>query len=466
VTALAARWALLRHRRPSTEPWAIPAFAAALTAGWLFESRLMLIELAAVLLLALPLLVSPKTRVIFIVVGTVGIFGPSELNPSKMLFLFGATVALGGALWRGRELVRTPAYADLKPLFHSSFALLFVVALSLPVAHFNGVPDKEWLRDVAPYVLLSWAPVFALDAQSAFSIRALRRLIALVGLAGAAIFAKYWYQGHEISTAFSGDAGLATLLLSAALFSFAFAMALDGEKGRWRWLALGSLVFAMLATTGARTAAVLLVAPFAIAVGTRQGLARRWVRLAVVLPIAALLVAIGAQSLLRLVNANSERVTERVNLLFQAGGGSDASYVNRLNEIDAAWALFRSAPVFGVGPGHIIPWTDTQGDVREQATIDPPVGFLVDYGLVGLLAVGYLAASFVAVLRRLRRRAGERTTAQLALIGFGTVLVAYSFLQTPFEDKGLGTGLILLLAVASREATECSEQRIARGTPP
>jgi hypothetical protein len=453
MTALAAGWDRIRAGRLSLGLWEILALPAALAAGWLFVSHPTLIELPAVLLLAVPLLISPKVRVVFLVLGTITVFGPPELTTTKLLFLLGAGVALVGAFQRSRELVHTPAYSDLRPLFYASFVLMLLVALSLPVAHFNGVPDKDWLRDVAPYVLLSWAPLFAFDAQSALGVHALRRLIVAVGLASAVTYMTSWYGRREIASDVTGDYGLATLVLGAAVFSFAIAMALDGKKARLRWLALGSLVFTMLATTGTRSSAIVLAGPIAILLGTRRHLAQRSLRLAVALPIAALVVVIGAQSLFKLVNADSEAVSRRVEVLFESGTTSDQSYVDRLHEIRSAWKLFTSAPVLGVGPGHLIPWTTTAGDTKAATFIDSSVGFLPDFGVVGLFAVGFLVVAFVSVMRRLQRRAGTRTTGQLALLGFGLVLVAYAPLQVPFEDKGLPIALILLLAVAAREAT-------------
>jgi O-antigen ligase len=460
VTYIGTGRPLLRVRRRALEPWALAGLALllALAASWLWQSRPMLIELAAVLLLALPLLVSPRVRVVYLVVGTVAVFGTTGLTPSKLAFLFGAGVALVGALRRSRALAHTAAYKDLRPLLHASFVLLFVIVLSLPVSQLNGVPKKDWLRDVAPYVLLAWAPLFAFDAQSAFSLRTLRRMIALVGLGGAGIFMIHLLHGRQIATVYSGDAGLVTFLLTAALFSFAIAIVLDGEEGRLRWLALGSLVLAMLASTGTRSVATLLAAPFAIAIGTRRRMAQRSLRLAVTVPIAALLVVLGTQSLLKLTNADSSAVTQRIDILFRSGTTSDQSYAYRLREIHSAWALFKSEPVFGVGPGHVIPWRDDNGNLFQNTFVDPSVGFLPDYGIVGLFAVAFLVASFISVIRRLRRRTGERTTAQLGLLGFGAVVLAYSFLQLPFEDKGLSVGLLLLLAIAASEASERSDR--------
>jgi hypothetical protein len=466
VSELTAGRPLVRRDWPvSSTLWIAVAAGAAVLAGCLFVISPVLVLLPVAGLLAAPLLVSPRIRVLFLVVGTVTVFGPSELNAAKMLFLFGAALALVGAFSRSRTLVHTPAYADIRPLLVASFALLVVVALSMPVARFNGVTFQDWLRDVAPYVLLAWAPLFALDAQSAFDVRALRRLIAVVGLLGAAAFTSSWYGRRELAGGLTeNEYGLATLLLSAALFSFAISVALDADSGRLRWLALAALVFAMMATTGTRSAAVLLVAPLAILFGTRERFTQRSLRFVAMIPIAAILVVLSAQSLFKLVDADPQVVETRLEVLSRSGTSEDASYQDRLNAIGSAWDLFTGAPIFGVGPGYPIRWVDHSGATKYNTFVDTAVGFLPDYGLVGLVAVAFVVVAFVSVVRRLQIRTGGRTTAQLALVGLGVVLVAYTPLQVPFEDKGLSVGLILLLAITLREAADAARPGI-RGGP-
>jgi O-antigen ligase len=449
----------LRGFRRLRHQWSLLAVPISLAAAWMLAARPQLVQLAALMVIALPLLVSPKARVLLILLGTVTVFGPPELNASKLLFLFGATVALVGAFAHSRAFAKTPAYADFRPILQASFALLVVVGLSLPVAQEAGVSSTEWLRDVAPYVLFAWAPLFAFDAQTAFGLRGLRRLIALVGLAGAAAYMVSWYGRRELASDTPGEFGLPTFLLGGALFAFAMAMTLEGKRRRLPWLVLGCLVLAMLATSGTRSSAVLLAAPFAIVVATRRHLARRTFRLAVAVPIAALLVGLGGHALFKLFDADTDVFSNRVEILFKTGTSSDDSYVDRLNQIEAAWELFRTSPLVGVGPGHEIQWSNSLGEPHADAFVDTPVGLLVDYGLLGVLAVVLFVVSFVSLLRRLGRRTGGRTIGQLGLIGFGAVILAYSVLQVPFEDKGLAAGLMLLLAVAVREARERPDDR-------
>jgi hypothetical protein len=440
-------------RLAPVDVWTLLVLPATAVVAWLFVVQPLVVQLLAAGVLALPLLLSPRVRVLFVLVGTLTVFGPAELTAPKLLFLFGTAVAVAGAFAHARTLASTPAYEVMNPLFKASFALFALVALSLPVALSNGVTRTDWLREAAPYVLLACAPFFAFDALTAFGVRGLRRLIALVGLAGGGAFMISWYVGRGLTSVVSDTFGLATFMLAAALFAFAVAMALDAERARLRWLALGALVFAMIATTGTRSSVVLLAAPLAILAATQRHLARRSVRLLVLLPIASLLAGLGAYTLVRVFDANQDIYEERIQLLLNPGGQSDQSYLDRRRQTEAAWGTFRAAPFAGTGPGSMISGRSSSGRPFTSPNVDSPAGFLVDFGLVGVLVLGVSVVLFASTVRRQRLLAGLRTTGQLALIGFAAIIVARSVLQVPFEDKGLAAGLLLLLAISTREGS-------------
>jgi O-antigen ligase len=216
----------------------------------------------------------------------------------------------------------------------------------------------------------------------------------------------------------------------------------------------------MLLSTGTRTALVLLAAPLAIVVGSGHKLTQRSVRLVVAAPFVALLVFIGAQAVLGVTNADRERLASRTNLLFATGQtGTDQSYIDRLAQSEAAWKAFRTSPVFGTGPGTPIVWTDSFNKVVSSPSIDSPLSFLAKFGAIGLIAAAFLVVGFVGTLRAFRARTGQVTIIQLALIGFAAVIVGWTLLQNPYEDKGFAIGLTLLLAVAAREAGDAARER-------
>jgi O-antigen ligase len=430
---------------------------AALLTGWLFLNHRSLVVLTAALLATLPLLFSPVARVAFVVFGGLLVFhSAAELTPPKLLFLFGVAVSVAGALARAQHFKRDPAHRAVAPLFAASRAFLVLILVSLPVSMAHQTPHKEWLRDAAPYLLFAVMPLLAYDAKTGLSERALRRLLLVAGLAGTIAFVAQWLSSRGIANV--SVFGLPTIMLGAALFAYAIAVVLEGDRQRLRWLVLASAILAGLLTTGTRSAVIVLAAPIAIVLGARRHFARRSVRLAIVLPAAVLLIALGVQSVLRTTGAKRDKLDSRVQLLFHTGGSTDQSYAARLAVTRASWKVFRQSPLLGAGPGYPISWEDSNGVQTSATSVDSAVSYLAKFGLLGLWPLAVLAWSLRRVLRLLREQTGERTIGQLALIGFAAVFVAWSVLQVPFEDKGLASGFLLLLALALSESSAASRR--------
>jgi len=439
---------------------AVPlSFGAAVAAGVIFVMQPALVLLPAVLLPALLLVSSPSARIMFLIFGGLLVFQSSdELTPPKMLFLMGAGVSVVAATVRAQQSTDDPVYPDIEPLLRASRAFVFLIIVSLPVSMAHGTTPVAWLRDVAAYVLFAAAPLLAFDAYSGFSSRALRRLLVVAGLAGSLAFAAQWLSRRGI-VSISDVIGLPTFLLGAALFSYALAVVLEGERRRLAWLALAALILAGFASTGTRGAVVFLAAPVAIVLGTRQHQARRSVRLLVVLPAAVFLVALGILTVVRTTGADSDVLSSRARLAYRTGGSGDQSYSERRLQSQASWKLFKQSPIVGVGPGYPISWVDNSGTETSAPTVDSPVSYLAKFGLLGLWPLALLVWAFRLVLKRMQARTGGRSIPQLALIGFAGVVVAWSVLHVPFEDKGIASGFLLLLAIALSESRAALDGR-------
>jgi O-antigen ligase len=437
---------------------AVPAsVAAALLAGRLVITHRHMAELAAALVLMLPLLVSPRIRTLFIVFGGLLVFQSSDaLSTRKLLFLMGAAVCVAGALANTWKLSRQPGSREIAPLFAASRAFVVLILASLPVSLAYGASHKEWVRDASVYLLFAAAPVLAFDAQTGFTPRGLRRLLVAAGAAGTAAYAAQWLSSRGILH-IPGSFGLPTFLLGGALFAYAMAVVLEGERGRLRWLLVAAIVFAAYVVTGTRSSLVFLAAPVAILIGARHHAARRFLRLAIALPIAALLVGLSVQYFVREAGAKGDVLTQRLQLLYHSGSVRDGSYIDRRNQDLAAWKLFKQHPLLGTAPGHPIPWINNSGSRISAATVDSPVEYLAKFGLVGLWPLAVLVVSTGRMLRRLRRRTEGRSIAQLALIGYAGIIVAWSALSVAFDDKGFASGVLLLLAVALSEARRGEE---------
>lgn len=435
------------------------SIGAAFVVGWAFVHHRTLVELCAALLTTAPLLFSPRARIVFIILGGLLIFhSSSDLTAGKLYFLVGAAVAVAGALSHQRAFVNDPVRRDLAPLFAASRAFVVLIFASLIVSIAYGTPHRSWLRDVSPYLLVTAAPLLAYDAQKALSARALRRLLVISGVAGTAAFAAQWLSSRHI-VSISNVFGLPTFLLGAALFSYAMAIVLEGDRRRAGWFVLASAILTGLVATGTRSSVILLVAPIAIILGARRRFARRSIRFVLVIPAASLLVVLGVQSLIKFTGAHRDVFEARIHLIRHTGTSSDQSYSDRLAQTHAAWHVFKRSPLLGVGPGYQISWEDPTGLLKSSAFVDSPVEYLVKFGLLGLWPLLLLVWAILRTLRLLRRRTGERTIAQLAILGFGGIFVSWWALGVPFDDKGFASGFLLLLALALSEASAVSPSR-------
>ena len=426
--------------------------AAALLFAWGWVHHRTLVALVAALLTTAPLLFSARARIVFIVVGGLFVFQSSDqLSPPKLYFLMGAGVCVAGALRRYRRMAHDPARSDIEPLLVASRAFGLLILVSLFVAMAYGTPQKAWLRDAAPYLLFAVAPLIAYDAKTAWSHRALRRLLVFAGLLGTAAFAAQWLSNRKIVD--TSNFALPTFLLGAALFAYAMAIVLEGERQRLRWLVLASGILAGLLATGTRSSLILVAAPIAIIVGARRHFARRSIRFAIVIPAVALLVILGVQTLISVTGADRQAFASRIDLLRHTGTSSDQSYTDRLAQTQAAWDAFEDAPLLGVGPGHLFEWVDPSGNELSVTVVDSPVEYLAKFGLLGLWPLLVLAWAVGRTLRLLRVRAGERTVGQLAIVGLAGAFVCWWALGVPFNDKGFASGFVLLLALALSEAS-------------
>ena len=429
------------------------ACAAALLCGWAWVNHRTLVQLTAALLTTAPLLFSPRARIVFVVVGGLFIFQSSDqLSPAKLYFLIGTAMSVAGALRHYRRMKHDPARSDIAPLLAASraFGLLIIVSLLVAIAY--GTPQTAWLRDAAPYLLFAAAPLLAYDAQTAWSPRALRRLLVFAGIVGTLAFAAEWLSNRriiELSYVFA----LPTFLLGAALFAYAMAVVLEEENRRLGWLVLASVILAALIATGTRATVILVAVPLAIIVGARRHVARRSIRFAIVIPAVALLVVLGVQALISFTGADRSALASRIELLRDTGTSSDQSYGDRLAQTRVAWDAFKDSPLLGVGPGHLFEWVDPAGFEHSVTVVDSPAEYLAKFGLLGLWPLVVLVWAVGRTLRLLRQRAGKRTISQLAIVGLGGAFVSWWALGVPFNDKGLASGFLLLLALALSEAS-------------
>jgi O-antigen ligase len=408
--------------------------------------------LPAGLLGAVLLLVDARARLLFVVFGTLlTLQSSNSLGPIKLAYLAGVVVSLAGALFALSRSTDWFRRGLAMPLFRGSLTISALISISLLVALDHGVGRTDWLRDIAPYAFFAVAPIFALDAQWAFSRTALVRVLVCAGVLATISFSTYWLEHRHIANLPFSSFALSSFLVPAALVAYAIGAALHSNRRRVLWLSLAALVFALLAVTGTRSTLILVLAPIVVAIGARRYLSARFFRLAAATPLALLVIAAAAYSVVEVTDASTSRIGERITTLKESGTAGDASYRDRQAQGQVALDVFSSSPVFGGGPGTYFNWTVANGEKRSAFIIDSPMAYPAKFGIVGLGALAFLIVSYASFLRSIFRL-NHPSPETLALAAYVAIGIAVSFLTNPLEDKGWTLGLVLLLALVLKAA--------------
>ncbi len=200
--------------------------------------------LPVALLAGILLLVDARVRILFVVFGgLLTLQSSSGFGSLKLLYLAGIMASFGAALFSFSRSSDTSMRWFVWPILRASVAISALILVSYLVAKDHAVVRVDWLRDVAPYLLFAMAPFFALDAQRAFSRRALVRLLVIGGLVATASFSTHWLEQRNIANLPFSQFALSSFFFPAALFAYATAAGLHERQHRTRWLALAALVF-------------------------------------------------------------------------------------------------------------------------------------------------------------------------------------------------------------------------------
>ena len=408
-----------------------------------------------------------QLRLPFVLFGGLFAFQSSpEIDAAKIAYFVGAIVCLVGAALTAYREWTAGNLTFLRPWFLSSGALVALVALSFVIARMSGTPLVDWARDAATYALFAAVPIFAVDGAYSLSRRVLIGILIIAGVFGGLSWAVEWLARRDIV-----ELPIARLIfpspqLPALLYIYAIAGVLIGPR-RFQWAAVAGVVLGLFLITGTRSSLIFLAAPVVAVV-----VERRWrsvrpsvVPLASHAAVAAVVVLVfqgaitvgptlvpqeGVQPRPSSAAASpgADVVGERfgsVPELFR-NPASDASVRERAAQYGAAWQLFASSPLAGVGPGHPIPWIDVSGFARDEYTADTPLVMPAKFGLLGVAVFIGFAVAFVTLLRRaLIDIPGSK--AALAFTEYGALIVLGLPLGFLVEDKGTSLGLMLLLAI-------------------
>ena len=105
-------------------------------------------------------------------------------------------------------------------------------------------------------------------------------------------------------------------------------------------------------------------------------------------------------------------------------------------ELQAAWNLH---PWLGIGPGPLYSYAQTV----EVKPVDSPLAIFARFGVIG---AAVFAVFFLTLLRsRIRLRA--HWVPATALLAFLCLIIAWSVVSSPLDDKGIPLALIPLLGL-------------------
>jgi hypothetical protein len=403
--------------------------------------------------------------------GMVALQSSAALDATKLAYLAGIILCLLGtaaAVWRARS---SPEVRATALWLVASAALVLLLAVSFLVALANRTPVVSWVRDIAPYALFAAVPLFALDGQASASRKLLVGMLVVAGLLCGLSWAIEWLSRRQIMDLPFAGLVLPSGQLPGLLYLFAMGTALIGAGRSALWVLIAGVILGLFLITGTRSSLLLLIPPLVMALLAGKARARSSLRLLVSHGLVAAAVVLGFQLALALpafvelgrttlapggpdptVTFPPVVLGDRIGKVPSVVGNpaSDPSFKERVAQYEAAWALFVSSPIVGVGPGHSIDWVNVSGRARSGFTADTPLVMPAKFGLLGVFVFLGAALAYGATVRTALRR-GRRSGIALTLVGYGVWSIVGLPLGFLIEDKGASLALMLLLALAFAE---------------
>jgi O-antigen ligase len=429
----------------------LAAAGAAVIAGALLtaQPRLAFVLVCAPVLLLL--LTTALARLLVVSFGALLTFqASSDLSMLKtaysvcVLFSFvGALVSLS----KHRALARGLPERDLGT---AAGIMLSLTLLSVVPALVYATPLLDWSRDSFSYLLFGAAPLLAVDYARHVTNRSLTLVFIVCGFIATASFFVSWIARRSTSELEISTLAFSSFLLPVALIAFATAHALRRGARRLAWATVASGVFLALLATGTRSSILAGVAVLVAVTLAPSSLGTRTLGVAAIAATAIGLATVALHGGLATSLIDVEATRGRLATVTSAisNPSDDASLAGRRRQTSTAMGWFERAPLMGVGPGHPLTADYGLGGPDGGYFVDSPVGFLAKFGLLGMASIFVMLALFGRFLAQVGARA---TPSGLALIAFLATTTAWSFLGTPFDDKGFALAMSLLLALTLQE---------------
>jgi hypothetical protein len=431
--------------------------------------------------------------VVWVIVGGMIVLQSSpSLDLPKLIYLGGAGVGFLISLFHVWRQTGTPEFEAMNRWLVLSAIAFALLALSLPVAIVGGTGLTEWVRDAGAYGLLAAAPLFAMSAYDAIRRDRLVAMFVLLGAFGGLAYMLRWMELRSIAVIPFSIPILPTWSMPMALIAFGVAASLT-TKARWRWAALSGLILGAFVATASRASLLLLAPTLVVAVIGRRFGVRRVAAVAVPQIVFALGLALAVQTAVGwntlglpgwLATAPRSTPTPQASSIpssastasgpppgptvppvsiggrveeFISNPAADISLNERIAQYRAAWQLFLSSPIVGVGPGHPIEWTRADGTRYVDFTADTPVVLLAKFGLAGLAVLIVAIWAWVSTTKTLLRQR-PLGPAGVAFAGFGALVAVLAWSSFVAEDKGFSFAMIFYLALALHERMSAGDQ--------
>jgi len=385
----------------------------------------------------------PLMRATIVIVGGLTVFQISAgLTIEKVAYLGVVLVATLFALqhivsrWSCARALGAPSI-----LFATGLVGL-VVAVSPIAALQTGFTIEAWALDVPAYGMLVTAVILGLDlALSDHSPKHIATVVLLSGLVGAVGYASYFIGLRGIAEFGASRFVAVSTFLPAAAFCLGLAYVFDGTRPYFMAL-LATLVSVTTLFSGSRIV-ILFIVPIIVTVGVARRRRFRVVALIVgavfaLALVGGLLTLTGATQYLNLDLLQS-RLAGIIPLLTSQDLTVDQSLYLRAIQTQVLEAAWLQSPLFGAGPGGLYSY----GNLVNHQPVDSPIAILARFGVVG--ATAFFILFWILLTSKLRR--GAYWVPATALLSFISLVLAWSLVSSPLDDKGVSLGLIPLIAL-------------------